>query len=339
MKSAPHVAIVLLNFNGKQYLETYLPFLYLLTYSNYSIVVVDNASTDDSIDWLKEHYPFVQIIGNKENYGFAQGYNEGLRSIKSQYYLLLNTDVEVTPSFLEPMVALLEKNAQTAVCQPKVLSYTDRNVFEYAGAAGGMIDKLGYPFARGRLFFTCEEDRNQYDDEIEIFWASGACFLIKSECFWEADGFYNYFFMQAEELDLCWRLKQKGYKIMYTSKSKVYHVGGAHLSYDNPRKNLLNFRNNWIMMYRNMPSSYFWLYVVPVRTSLDILASFYFLYKTNLKNFLSVYSALFGFYKWLLQSGRKEKEQVTEFSGLKALYNKSVVIDYFLRGKKKFTDL
>src|SRR5215203_2633084 len=174
MTHSPHVAIVLLNFNGKSFLEKYLPGLHRITYSNYTLFVVDNASSDDSVQWLKTHYPSVKLIHNKENFGFARGYNEGLRSIQSPYYLLLNTDIEVTPGFLEPMISSLEMDNKRAVCQPKILSYTNKALFEYAGAAGGMMDRLGYPFARGRLFFSCEEDHRQYDDEKEIFWASGA---------------------------------------------------------------------------------------------------------------------------------------------------------------------
>lgn len=339
MKDFPLVTIVILNYNGKEYIENNLPYLIELTYPNIKIIVIDNASTDNTIEWLNYHYPSVSIVLNEKNAGFAQGYNIGLRNIKSDYYLLLNTDVEVTPNLLEPMIKLLEDDEKNAVCQPKILSYLDRSSFEYAGAAGGMLDKLGYPFARGRLFFTCEIDSNQYDDDIEIFWASGACFLVKAKCFWEANGFYEYYFMQHEETDLCWRLKLKGYKIFYSGKSHIYHVGGAHLSYEDPKKNFLNFRNNWIMNYRNMPNQYFWFYVFPIRTIFDILASFYFLFRFNLNVFLTIYKAHFEFYKWLLNIGIKQKTDTVQFLQLTAVHNRFIVLDYFLKRKKKFKDL
>lgn len=335
----PLVTIAILNFNGKAFLEANIPYLERLTYTNYRIAVIDNDSSDDSIEWLRLQYPWIRIIQNKENLGFAQGYNSGLKQIESDYYLLLNTDVEVTSMLLEPMVNLLEEDESRAVCQPKILQYSNKGKFEYAGAAGGMIDKLGYPFARGRLFFTCEEDKEQFNDVKEIFWASGACFLIKSRLFWEVNGFYEYFFMQHEETDLCWRLKLKGYKIFYSGKSEIYHVGGAHLSYHNPHKNFLNFRNNWVMLYRNMPSGYFWFYVAPIRTALDIVASFYFLYRSNFKSFLTVYEALYEFYKWLFQRGKKEKVRTSSFLTLVGVHNRFIVFDYFIKGRRKFIDL
>jgi GT2 family glycosyltransferase len=334
MSFTPSVAIVILNFNGKEYLNLNLPHLYRQSYENTSLVVIDNASTDDSVAWLQQKHPKIRLIQNKANYGFAKGYNIGLQHVESDYYLLLNTDVEVTRPFLEPMVALLEREERASVCQPKIRSLHTRNRFEYAGAAGGLIDALGYPFARGRLFFHCEEDTGQYDDEQEIFWAGGACFLIKRSCFWELNGFYEFYFMQHEETDLCWRLKQKGYKIMYTGKSVVYHEGGAHLEYANPQKNYLNFRNNWVMLYRNLPRAYFWFYIVPQRTALDVAASFYFLFQNNVETFLSVYKALSGFWKWWWLNRKKKRTVLSSFRSLTGVYNGWIVVDYFIKRKK-----
>lgn len=339
MKPFPLVSVVILNYNGKYYLERNLPFLLLLTYPNLRLCVIDNNSTDGSVQWLQKYYPQVDIIYNEKNFGFAKGYNIGLQQIKSEYFLLLNTDVEVTPKLIEPMVATLENDASSAVCQPKILSMLKKESFEYAGAAGGLMDKLGYPFARGRLFFTCEEDHGQYDDIKEIFWASGACFLIKASCFWEMKGFYEYFFMQSEETDLCWRLKLAGYKILYCSQSSIYHLGGAHLAYASSKKTFLNFRNNWVMLYRNMPTGIFWLKTAPLRLILDMAASFYFLVTSNLKNFIAVYNAIFQFFLWYIKTGRKEKKKISNFTNLTGVQNISIVVAYFIKKKKRYIDL
>jgi GT2 family glycosyltransferase len=339
MNSLPHVAIAILNYNGKYYLEKNLPSVFSMTYSNTSIVVIDNGSTDASVDWLRNNYPEIKVIKNNKNLGFAEGYNNGLKEIKSDYYLLLNTDIEVTDYLVQPMVQLLERDNKAAACQPKILSQERRKYFEYAGAAGGMIDSLGYPFARGRIFYTLEEDLNQYDDEAEIFWASGCCLLIKTKCYWEANGFYEYYFMQSEEIDLCWRLKKSGYKIFYTGKAWVYHQGGAHLSKEDPNKNLLNFRNNWVMMYRNLPNKIFWFQILPFRLILDISASFFFLFKMNFKTFLSVHRGLFEFWKWWFRIGKKQKKEVSSFKELAGVYKGCIIFDYFLRNKKTFYDL
>jgi GT2 family glycosyltransferase len=333
MKVTPSVAIVILNFNGKEYLNRNLQFLFRISYRNTSLVVIDNASTDDSVAWLQQQHPAIKLIINEANFGFAKGYNAGLRHIESDYYLLLNTDVEVTESLLEPMIALLQQDDQAAACQPKICSLNARDHFEYAGAGGGQMDVLGYPFARGRLFFSCERDIGQYDDEQEVFWASGACFLIRRTCFWEENGFYEFYFMQHEETDLCWRLKQKGYKILYTGKSVVYHQGGAHLGYADPKKNFLNFRNNWIMLYRNVPRCYFWLYIVPFRTGLDVAASFYFLFRNNFATFLSVHKALFRFWLWWWPN-RQHTGTATPIRSLAGVYKGWIVIDYFIKNKK-----
>jgi len=254
LKSLPKVAVVILNWNGRNFLEQFLPSVVRSTYSNHVIIIADNNSADDSIDFLKIHYPGIRIIQNAGNWGFAKGYNEALRQIESEYYVLLNSDVEVSPGWLEPMVELLENNPAIAACQPKILSFLKRNLFEYAGAAGGWMDKYGYPFCKGRIFDLCEEDHGQYDQAEPIFWATGAALFIRSSSFHEQKGLDEYFFAHQEEIDLCWRIQLSGGKIYSCPSSVVYHVGGGTLQKGNSKKTFLNFRNNLIMLAKNWPS-------------------------------------------------------------------------------------
>ncbi|MEO7293938.1 MAG: glycosyltransferase family 2 protein, partial [Ginsengibacter sp.] len=225
MSSSPSVAIVILNWNGKKMLEKFLPFIFLSTYDNYSVVVADNGSTDDSISFL-EKYPQVQIIKTKVNNGFAKGYNDALKKVTADYYVLLNNDVEVKAGWIEPVIELMQSDKLIAACQPKVLSYHDKKMFEYAGACGGWIDSYGYPFSRGRVFDVCETDNGQYDAVQQIFWATGACLFVRAEAFHAVGGFDEYFFAHQEEIDLCWRLQLAGYKIFVQPRSIIFHVGG-----------------------------------------------------------------------------------------------------------------
>ena len=246
------IAVVILNWNGKSWLEKFLPTV--LKYSESAqIYVVDNASTDDSVSFLENDFPSVKIIQNTQNSGFAGGYNEGLKQVEEEIYCLLNSDVEVTEGWLEPILNLFQQNPGIAAIQPKILSYDRKNYFEFAGAGGGLIDNLGYPYCRGRVFDDLEEDKGQYDDETEIFWASGCCFFIRKSDFWLAGGFDERFFAHQEEIDLCWRLINLGKKIFYTGKSTIYHVGGGTLNKQNPRKTFLNIRNNLSMLVKNLP--------------------------------------------------------------------------------------
>ena len=241
MKSSPKVTIVILNWNGKNYLEKFLPSVLLTQYPNFEIIIADNGSTDDSISFLQTSYPSIRLIRFSENLGFAKGYNEALKQVESDYYLLLNSDVEVTPGWLQPQVDLLESDNNIVATQPKILSYKNKKMFEYAGAAGGWLDKYGYPFAKGRVFDICEEDNGQYDQCEPIFWASGASLFIRPEIFHEMKGFDEYFFAHQEEIDLCWRIQLAGYKIYSCPSSVIYHVGGGTLPRGNSLKTFLNF--------------------------------------------------------------------------------------------------
>lgn len=290
----PKLAVAILNWNGKNWLEKFLP--NVVQFSNDAdIYVIDNASTDDSVEFLKTNFPTVKIVINAENYGFAGGYNEGLKQIDAEYYCLLNSDVEVTENWLEPVLHLFEKNQDIAAIQPKILSYNDKNKFEFAGAAGGLIDNLGYPYCRGRVFDDVEEDKGQYDDETEIFWASGCSLFIRSQDFWNQNGFDERFFAHQEEIDLCWRLINSGRKIFYTGKSKVYHVGGGTLNKQSAQKTYLNIRNNLSMMLKNLPFPQL-IGLIFFRLCLDGVAGIYFGLKQGFPHLWAVVRAHFGFY-------------------------------------------
>lgn len=288
------LAIVILSWNGKNWLEKFLPKVILYS-QNAEVYVVDNGSTDNSVEFLNLNFPTVKIVQNKENFGFAGGYNEGLKKIDAEIYCLLNSDVEVTENWLQPVLNLFEKDKNIAALQPKILDYNKRNYFEFAGAAGGFIDNLGYPYCRGRVFEKTEEDKGQYDDETEIFWASGCCFFIRSNDFWEQKGFDEKFFAHQEEIDLCWRLINSGKKIFYTAKSTVYHVGGGTLSKQSAEKTYLNIRNNLSMLLKNLPfPKLIWL--IFFRLCLDAIAGIYFGLKNGFPHFWAVVRAHFGFY-------------------------------------------
>lgn len=327
-------AVVILNWNGKKFLEQFLPSV-LKHSADASVFVADNGSTDDSISFLEKRFPQVKILSSLENKGFAGGYNEALKQVQAEYFVLLNSDVEVTEGWINPVIDLMDSDINVAACQPKIKMYADNKMFEYAGAAGGFIDKYGYPFCRGRIFETLEEDKGQYNDNCEVFWATGACMFVRSEAFFEAGGFDEDFFAHMEEIDLCWRMKNLGHKIMYCGSSTVFHVGGGTLQKSNPLKTYLNFRNSLMMLIKNTKG--FKLFcVLFVRAVLDDLAQLKFILSGDFKNFIAVQKAqfyvVFNFFK--IRSKRKVvKENVT------GIYNHSIVADYFLRGKKKFSDL
>ena len=288
------IAIVILNFNGKSWLEKFLPNV-ILHSTIAEIFVIDNASTDDSVSYLKNNFPSISIILNKENFGFAGGYNEGLKSIKAEIYCLLNSDVQVTANWIEPVITLFESDQNIAAVQPKILSYSQKEYFEFAGAAGGLIDNLGYPFCHGRIFEKVEKDQGHYDNQSEIFWASGCALFVRSADFWEQNGFDARFFAHQEEIDLCWRLKNESKKIFYCPTSTVYHVGGGTLNKTNPRKTFLNIRNNLTMLLKNLPfTTLFW--VLPLRMILDGFAAIFLAYKDGFPHFLAVIKAHFSFY-------------------------------------------
>ena len=316
------LAIVILNWNGKNWLEKFLP--NVIEHSeNATIYVIDNSSTDDSVSFLKQNFSEIKIVHNKENYGFAGGYNEGLKEIQHEFYCLLNSDVEVTDNWLTPIQTIFKSDPQIAAVQPKILDFNRRNYFEFAGAAGGFLDNLGYPYCRGRIFENIEKDHGQYNDEIEIFWASGCCFFIRSADFWAQNGFDARFFAHQEEIDLCWRLKNSGKKIFYTGKSTVYHVGGGTLNKQSPQKTFLNMRNNLSMILKNTPLLG-GVFLVLFRMILDGFAGIYFGYKNGLPHFWAVIRAHFSFYGQIPQTLKlRQKNQIKDFYEAKWLVFKN----------------
>ncbi|MGZ3836376.1 MAG: glycosyltransferase family 2 protein, partial [Mucilaginibacter sp.] len=247
MINTPKVAVVILNWNGIKHLREFLPSVLASTWANLDVIVGDNGSTDGSVDFLRQNFPSVLIIQLDQNYGFTGGYNRVLEKVEADYYILLNSDVEVPVGWIEPVIALMESDPLIAAAAPKIKSFSQKDHFEHAGAAGGFIDVFGYPFCRGRMFYEIEEDRGQYEQSDEVFWATGAAMFVKSECWKLAGGFDDHFFAHMEEIDLCWRLKNAGYKVMYCAQSEVYHVGGGTLNVENPFKTFLNFRNNLLL--------------------------------------------------------------------------------------------
>ena len=276
MINSPKVAIVILNWNGVRHLRQFLPSVLTSIYPNLEIIVGDNASTDGSVAFLKQEYPAIKIIQNDDNYGFTGGYNKVLAQVDADYFILLNSDVEVKPGWIEPVIKLMESDPAIAAAAPKILAFNQKTHFEHAGAAGGFIDHFGYPFCRGRMFYEIEEDKGQYQQSGEVFWATGAALFIKKHCWQEAGGFDDRFFAHMEEIDLCWRLKNIGYKIMYCAESEVFHLGGGTLNAENPFKTYLNFRNNLLLLQNNLP---FWraVFVIGIRIWMDLLAIFRFL--------------------------------------------------------------
>ncbi|OWR13832.1 glycosyltransferase family 2 protein [Chryseobacterium sp. VAUSW3] len=319
-----NLAIAILNWNGKNWLEKFLPNV-ILHSENTDVYVIDNASTDDSVVFLKLNFPQVKIIQNTENQGFAGGYNEGLKKIDAEIYCLLNSDVEVTENWLKPVLDLFQKDLKIAAVQPKILDYNRRNFFEFAGAAGGFIDNLGYPYCRGRVFENIEEDKGQFDDETEIFWASGCCLFIRSEDFWKQNGFDARFFAHQEEIDLCWRLKNDGKKIFYTGKSTVYHVGGGTLNKQSAQKTFLNMRNNLSMLVKNLPFSVvFW--IILSRLILDGAAALYFAFKNGLPHLWAVLRAHVSFYAELPETIKlRGKKQIRNYYQCKWLIFKHFI--------------
>ncbi len=334
------IAIVILNWNGKDFLEKFLPSVIQYNSSNAQIIVADNASSDDSISFLTTSYPQINIIKNTANLGFAKGYNDALKHVNAEYYVLLNSDVEVPSNWIEPIIKLMDEDNSIAACQPKIKSYSNKTYFEYAGAAGGFIDKYGYPFCRGRILEHLEEDNGQYNDTREVFWATGACLFMRSEIFHKAAGFDEDFFAHMEEIDLCWRLKNMGYKIMYCGDSTVYHVGGGTLNKSSSFKTFLNFRNNMMMLFKNLPPHNFFIKIL-IRFKLDGIAGLKFLFSGQFSHFVAVIKAHFSFYASLGKSLNKRKQlkqQIKQYTNT-AVYLHSILIDYYLRGKKTFTEI
>ncbi len=309
------------------------------TYGNFKVVVADNGSTDDSIHYLETSWPSVQLLQLDRNYGFARGYNEALKNVTADYYMLLNSDVEVLPGWLEPLVKILEGHSQHAACQPKLIAFKNKKYFEYAGASGGWLDAYGYPFARGRIFDICEADLGQYDTTEEIFWASGAALLIRSSVYHEMEGFDDYFFAHQEEIDLCWRLQRAGYRIFCCPDSVVYHVGGGTLPRGNSRKTFLNFRNNQVMLWKNLPWSEKW-WKVPYRQSLDQVSALKGLFSGDGGYFLAIMKAHMAFTAWLLFGKRKRGKGARKPTRrLKGVYHGNIVWEHFIKKKTTFDSI
>ena len=332
-----NTAVVVLNWNGINWLKKFLPIL-IEKSKDVNIYIADNASTDNSVEYVNDNFPNVKVLKNFSNEGYAKGYNDALETLKEEFFVLINSDIEVTDNWIKPIINLMEANSDIAACQPKILSFHDRNKFEYAGACGGFIDTLGYPFCRGRIFSDLEDDNNQYNDITEVFWASGACLFVRAKYFKQVNGFDNDFFAHQEEIDLCWRLKNKGYKIMVNPNSAVFHVGAGTLNTSSPLKTYLNFRNNLFMLYKNL-SVLKLIITILFRLPLDGIAALSFAKKENgLGHVFSILRAHLVFYVSipLLSLKRKKIDQKKNLTGQKRF---SILFKYYFLGIKKFSDL
>ena len=335
------VAIVILNWNGKKMLEKYLPSVLQYSRDEATVYVADNASTDQSMEMLRQHFPEVKLIQLEKNWGFAEGYNKSLQQIDAEYYLLLNSDIEVTHHWLTPMIEFMDNHQEVAACQPKLLSIFDKDRFEYAGACGGYLDRYGYPFCRGRIFETVEADNGQYDYQTEILWATGAALMIRSKDYWQVKGLDARFFAHNEEIDMCWRLRIRGRRIVCIPESRVYHVGGGTLPKGNPMKTFLNFRNNLTMLYKCLPDEE----LKPVmrwRWFLDYLAAWEMLIlKRNLGDFKAIYRARKAFKAWKkdFEADRREIQASRQLKKIPEQKDFSLLWQYYAKGRKVFSNL
>lgn len=335
------LSIVILNWNGKKHLEDFLPSV--IEYSQVEgseIVVADNASTDGSIEFLQTMHPTVRLIRLDQNYGFTGGYNRALKLLDSKYFLLLNSDIEVTPNWLDAMISHMDINERCAACTPKIKDFRKKTHFEYAGAAGGFIDRHGYPFCRGRIFDSLEEDNGQYDRPAEIFWGSGACLMVRAEQYFAAGGLDEQFFAHMEEIDLCWRLKKAGLSINYIPGSTVYHLGGGTLSYHNPRKTYYNFRNSLLFLYKNLPPGKREK-VLFTRMLLDAISAFRFLLQGGFRDFHAILRAHRDYYgmKKTYRGTEKVNKLIDNHVIVDGIYPGNIVVDFFLKGRKEFKAL
>lgn len=335
------LAIVILNWNGAQMMRQYLPSVLEYSRQEATVYVADNASTDDSLELLRRDFPEVRLIILDKNWGFAEGYNKALRQIDAEYYLLLNSDIEVTPHWLTPLIAYMDAHDDVAACQPKLLSIYNKVSFEYAGACGGYIDRYGYPFCRGRVFDTVETDQAQYDDTADILWATGAALMVRSQDYWACGGLDGRFFAHNEEIDLCWRMRIRGRRIVCLPPSRVYHVGGGTLPKSNPMKTFLNFRNNLTMLYKCLPDGDLH-HVMRWRWFLDYLAAWeMLLLKRNLGDFLAVYRARRAFCLWRHQfvADRHAIQASRQASVIPERRHFSLLWQYYVRGRRRFSEL
>lgn len=333
-------AIVILNWNGVKMLTRFLPNVLDYSRDEAVVYVADNGSTDNSLEVLKRHFPEVRLVLLDKNYGFAEGYNRALQQIEAKYYVLLNSDVEVSHHWLTPLTEFMDNNPDAAACQPKLLAEKDRDAYEYAGACGGYLDRYGYPFCRGRIFDTVENDNGQYDYETEILWATGACMMIRAEDFMRSGGFDARFFAHSEEIDLCWRLRLMGRKIFCVPDSYVYHVGGGTLPKNNPMKTYLNFRNNLTMLYKNLSDNEL-RPVMRMRVLLDYIAAFQALLSGRTGDFKAIINGRKAFKAWLPEY-RKVREEVQAkraVDDVPGIYRRSILWQYYAKGHKKYSDL
>lgn len=341
--SGPDVATVILNYNGKEFLQRFLPYFKSSRYQNEKIIVADNASTDGSVRWLRSEQNYAEYILLPENHGYAGGYNLALSKVKAKYYAIVNSDIEITPQWLKPIIHMMEKDDRIGAVQPKILSESKRGYFEYAGASGGFLDSLGYPFCRGRILQKIERDTGQYDNKIDMFWASGAAFVIRSDVFHSLGGFDEDYFAHQEEIDLAWRLQLNNYRIVCCPASVVYHVGGGTLNYNSPKKIYLNFRNNLITLFKYLPGiDLFW--ILFFRWFLDGLAGLRFLATGQLSNAFAIVKAhfyIYGHLKAIFRKRKKMKEQyvLTSLPDLTGVYQGSILLEYYIRLKRKYSDL
>lgn len=334
-------AIVILNWNGLTFLQKFLETVVSYSSSPENLVcVADNGSTDGSIEWITSSFPEVKVINLHKNHGFAGGYNLALQQVKAEYFILINSDIEVTPGWAEGLISFMDKHPEAAACQPKILSWNNRNYFEYAGAAGGFIDRFGYPFCRGRIFHITEKDEGQYDDITEVFWTSGACMIIRSEAWEKCNGLDESFFAHMEEIDLCWRLLLSGYKFYYFPGSVVYHVGGGALPYDSPFKTYLNFRNNLFLLYKNLPDRKLHKTLF-IRKFFDGLSAIFFMVKFRFRNIRSIWQAHMDYYKSTddLKEKKREINRSNEENPWRFILNKSIVFEFYIKGNKTFKEL
>lgn len=339
--STAKLAIVILNWNGAKLMEQFLPSVIAYSPAHLAeIVVADNGSTDNSIDMLKEKFPSVRIICLDQNYGFAEGYNQALQQIDNEYTVLLNSDVEATPGWLDAPLAALESDPSIAAAQPKIRAQRNKEYFEYAGAAGGYMDIYGYPFCRGRVLHVVEKDEGQHDTTVDILWATGACLFIRTSVYKEVGGLDAGFFAHQEEIDMCWRMRSRGYRLVCTPRSMVYHVGGATLNVESPRKTFLNFRNNLLMLYKNLPEKDL-RHVMRVRFWLDYIAAAKFLLSGHLPNARAVYEARQAFFQMMpaYASKRHENLKKTTLAIIPELMRGSLIAGFYLRGRRRFGDV
>lgn len=333
----PFVSIVILNYNGVKYLQQFLPSVLATQYENFEVVVADNGSSDDSLSFIKSNFPTVRLITSLTNEGFAGGYNWALKQIEADYYVLLNSDVEVSPNWISPMVDILESDYKIAACQPKLLAQKQPNIFEYAGASGGWMDTFGYPFSRGRVFDICEEDLGQYNDAIPIFWASGASLMIRSSVFHELGGFDAQFFAHQEEIDLCWRIQLAGYKIYCSPAAVIYHVGAGTLPRGG-RKVFLNFRNNLVMLCKNLPFSEL-VWKLPFRFALDAISAWKGLLSGDISFFIAIMKAHFALFVFIFTGKVNRTKHLRSLNTLNGVYTGSVVYQYFIKKKQYFNKI